>query len=159
MSLMPPSTPHCVFISYAHKDGAELAQRLHADLTKSFDTWLDKQRLRAGDMWSREVEDVIESADVILALLSTGSYESEICRAELSRGLQKGKCVVPLRVQIDCDVMLELQTRQWLDFSDPRLYDEQLPKLIVAIQQRSGIILPGGSLIRYNNAPSLPENF
>jgi hypothetical protein len=73
--------------------------------------------------------------------------------------LQKGKCVLPLRVQNDSDVPLELQTRQWLDFSNPTLYDEQLPKLIAGIEKRSGIVVPAGSMIRYNNAPALPENF
>jgi hypothetical protein len=40
-----------VFISYAHKDGAPLGQRLRADLKgKGFDTWLDTQRLTGGDI-------------------------------------------------------------------------------------------------------------
>ena len=76
-----------------------------------------------------------------------------------SRGLQKGKCVLPLRVHSDCDVPLELQTRQWLDFSNPRLYDEQLSRLVADVEKRSGIVLPADSLIRYNNAPALPESF
>jgi hypothetical protein len=44
---VPPSEPNRVFISYACKDGTELAQRLQADLTKSgFDAWLDTQRIQ-----------------------------------------------------------------------------------------------------------------
>jgi TIR domain-containing protein len=71
-----------VFISYAHKDGAKLAQRLQEDLVTQFDVWLDIQRLTAGDIWSREIEDAIDSATVVVALLSAGSYLSDICRAE-----------------------------------------------------------------------------
>jgi hypothetical protein len=88
-----------VFISYAHRDGAELAQRLHVDLANRFDTWLDTQRLSTGDIWSTETEQAIGRADVVLALLSAGSYTSDICRAEQSRALEKGKCVVPVRVR------------------------------------------------------------
>ena len=38
-----------VFISYARKDGARLAQRLHRDLkTQGFDPWLDTGRIAGG---------------------------------------------------------------------------------------------------------------
>ena len=43
---MPPSEPSRVFICYARKDGASLAQRLQKDLKeKGFDAWLDTQRI------------------------------------------------------------------------------------------------------------------
>ncbi len=157
---MPPSEPSRIFISYAHRDGAELAQRLQTDLAnEGFDAWLDTQRLHGGDVWSVEIEQAIDRAHVVVALLSAGSYTSDICRAEHSRALDKGKCVVPLRVQTDCDIPLQLQTRQWLDFSNPALYPEQLPKLIGSIKKRAGVAVPAELLIRYNNAPSLPQNF
>ena len=48
--LMPPSEQPRVFISYARKDGAALAERLHQDLTnEGFVVWLDVERLAAGD--------------------------------------------------------------------------------------------------------------
>ena len=83
---MRSSLPHCVFIPYAHRDGADLAQRLQKDLETKFDTWLDKRRISAGDIWSREIELAIDRADVVLALLSAGSFTSDICRAEQSEG-------------------------------------------------------------------------
>src|SRR5215469_9432069 len=150
---------HCVFISYAHRDGADLAQRLQKDLATKFDAWLDTHRLSAGDIWSSEIEQAIDRADVVLALLSAGSFTSDICRAEQGRALDKGKCVLPLRVHRDCDIPLQLQTRQWLDFSNLRLYPEQLPKLIESIEKRVGVVLPAELSIRHNNAPSLPQNF
>ena len=46
---MPPSEPSRVFISYARKDGAALAQRLQKDLKEQgFDAWLDTQRIAGG---------------------------------------------------------------------------------------------------------------
>jgi hypothetical protein len=46
-----------IFISYAHRDGPELAQRVQRDLNaRSFDAWLDTERLHAGDIWTKEVE-------------------------------------------------------------------------------------------------------
>jgi TIR domain len=54
----PPSEPLRVFISYARKDGAALAQRLQFDLAKEgFDAWLDTQRIAGGRVRSAEIED------------------------------------------------------------------------------------------------------
>src|SRR2546428_13436180 len=86
-----------VFISYAHTDGVDLAQRLHGDLrAREIDAWLDAARLGGGAVWSREIEQALDASQVVLALVSHGSYESDICRAEQLRSLRKGKCVIPL---------------------------------------------------------------
>lgn len=54
---MPNRGGRSVFISYARKDGAELAQRLQRDLTaKGFDVWLDTPRIRGGAGWTDEIE-------------------------------------------------------------------------------------------------------
>ena len=156
--IMPSSERPRVFLSYAHKDGSKLARRLQEDLTTQFDVWLDIQRLIGGDVWSREIEGAIDRADVVLALLSTGSYTSDICRIEQTRGLEKGKCVVPVLVHSDCEVPDYLRTRQCLDFSNNNLYPALLPKLVVSIQKQAGIAVTSELLVRYNNTPALPEN-
>src|SRR5438874_13666277 len=93
-----------VFISYARKDGAQLAQRLQADLSaKGFDVWLDTQRLHGGASWTDEIERAIDRSRVVLALLTPGSYASEMCRAEQLRSLRKGRAVIPLMAQAGPD--------------------------------------------------------
>ena len=72
---MPPSEPPRVFISYARKDGAALAQHLQKDLMEDgFDTWLDTQRIAGGQVWSTEIEEAIRSCGVMVSLMSPGSY-------------------------------------------------------------------------------------
>ena len=94
---MPTIEPSRVFISYARKDGAELAQRLQCDLANGgFDAWLDTQRIGGGAVWSTEIEHEIDTREVTIALLSPGSYASEICRAEQLRALDKGNRVIPV---------------------------------------------------------------
>src|SRR5215472_7219330 len=98
---MPSFQRSRVFISYASRDGVDLALRLQADLTeKGFHVWLDKQRLAGGAVWTTEIEIALDTAEFVLALLTPGSYTSEICRAEQLRSLRKGKCVVPLLAQV-----------------------------------------------------------
>src|ERR1017187_3016673 len=149
-----------LFISYAHRDGGGLAARLQRDLqAQGFDVWLDKHRLLGGDVWTKEIELAIDRCDVALALLSTGSYESDICRAEQQRSLAKRKPVIPVRVQRDCDVPLPLQTRQHIDFSRDSNYPESLHQLLTSIRNNLGVIAPPDTQPRYNNAPPLPDNF
>jgi len=148
-----------VFLSYAHQDGVELVQRLHDDLSgKGYSVWLDTQRLTGGDRWSNEIEHAIDNADIVIALLSHGSYVSEICRGEQLRSLRKGKCVIPLKVQDDCDVPIYLEAKQWLNFSACNLYDREHLKLIAAMENRVGAVLKPEYRTTFNNAPGLPEN-
>ena len=85
------------FISYGHKDGASLAQRLEASLKKAgFDAWLDTQRIRGGAVWSTNIEHEIDTRQVTIVLVSPSSYSSEICRAEQLRALDKGNRVIPV---------------------------------------------------------------
>ena len=115
--------PLNVFISYAHKDGAKLASQLQADLTgRGYDTWLDRARLQGGSNWSREIEQALDNADVVLALLSAGSFESEVCRGEQLRSLRHRKCVIPVLVHVRADRPVYLEARQFRDFSEQELY-------------------------------------
>ena len=82
-----------------------------------------------------------------------GDYSTEDLSAEVQGN------AIQARVQIDCDIPLHLQTRQWLDFSNPRLYPEILPRLVESIEKQIGVAVAAESLVRYNNAPALPENY
>jgi hypothetical protein len=62
---MPPSEPLRVFISYARKDGAVLAQRLQASLQENgFDAWLDTQRILGGATWTTDIEHALDEAEL-----------------------------------------------------------------------------------------------
>jgi hypothetical protein len=94
---MSSSGPLRDFISYAHKDGASVAQRQAASLKKAgFGAWLETQRIRGGAVWRTDIEDAIDTRQVTIALSSPGSYSSEICRAEQLRALDKGNRVIPV---------------------------------------------------------------
>src|ERR1039458_7180724 len=121
---MPTSEPSRVFISYARRDGARLAERLQNGLAKNgLDAWLDTQRLHVGAVWTSEIEHEIDSRQVTVALLTPGSYESEICRAEQLRTLRKGKRLIPVLAIPGADRPIILEARQYRDFTDPASYD------------------------------------
>src|SRR5689334_4702512 len=103
-----------IFISYSRKDGVGLATRLRGDLQKyGFDAWLDVDRIPGSAVWTTEIEDPLHSSQVVLALLTTGSYRSKICPAEQLRALRTEKCVIPVLGQTGTDVPLHLEAKQY----------------------------------------------
>jgi hypothetical protein len=130
---MPPSKPLRVFISYARKDGVALAQRLETSLKEAgFDSWLDTREIGGGRIWRSEIEDAIKSCGVMIALMSPGSYASEICRAEQLLGLDLGVRVIPaLAVALKgSDHPLYLYARQYRDFTDDSKYAARLGEFL-----------------------------
>src|SRR5271157_5266653 len=139
---MPPSAQPRVFISYARKDGAALAQRLQEDLKEQgFDAWLDKQRIAGGAVWTDEIETALDQTEYVVALLTQGSYVSEICRAEQLRALRKHKCVIPLMAQSGADVPLHLEAKNYRDFTAESSYAEAFKQLLADLYARNGIAL------------------
>jgi hypothetical protein len=90
-------------------------------------------------------------------LLSARSLDSEICRAEQLRALRKGKCVIPLLAQKDCEIPLHLETKNWLDLSLGASYADQIAKLIAHIDRRAGVHMTASSKYwqTYVTAPPL----
>ena len=120
-----------IFISYGRKDGRDLALQLRDDLAgMGYSIWLDTDEIAGGASWSRKIEEAIEHCHVTLALMSHSSYESQWCRAEQLRSLRKGKRVIPLLVQADAEIPLQLEHLNYLNFSDAAQYDRMLRDLL-----------------------------
>ena len=128
--MTPARHPDPIFISYARKDGRDLALRLQADLSADgHAVWLDTADIDGGASWSVEIENAIERCAVALTLLSHGSFASEICRAEQLRALRKRKRIIPLLVQADAERPLHLEALNFRDFSDRERYSAMLAVL------------------------------
>jgi WD40 repeat protein len=155
------SEPARVFISYGHKDGSRLASLLSDDLTsRGYQVWLDRLRLKGGTNWSREIERELDDADVVVALLSAASFESEVCRGEQLRSLRHNKRVIPVIVHAGAEIPVYLEARQYCDFSENGLYSLSLQGLIDSIEGRTGATLaPAYQRTRYDTVPPLPMNF
>ena len=118
-----------------------LALRLQKDLiAEGLDVWLDKERIGGGVSWTRAIEEAIDRAKVVLALLTPGSYASDICRAEQLRSLRKGKCVIPV-LAAQTDIPLYFEPQNYRDFTRARGYAASLQALLGDIQGLKGIAL------------------
>jgi TIR domain len=149
-----------IFISYARKDGASLASHLQHGLDPDYDVWLDAARLEAGASWTLEIEKEIDRCDVLLALMTPGSYISDICRAEQLRALRLGKRVIPLLAAAGAEKPLHLETANYRDFTGVKPRPEQLRQLREDIRTgRNAVALKPEFRATYVTAPPLPRNF
>jgi len=146
-----------IFISYAHRDGMALAERLSTALVANgYRTWLDRHRLTAGATWSMEIEQALDECDVVLALLSVGSLNSDICRAEQLRALRHGKRVIPIGWADGVDRPIFIETKQYVSFAPTRSYEDATRELIAAIEHAEPPTLAVRYRDTYVTAPRLP---
>ena len=86
------SRPSNVFFSYAHEDET-LKQKLVNHLTmlkreSVIEGW-DDRMIKAGDEWEGEINDKLESADIILLLISSDFLASDYCfDVEMARAIE-----------------------------------------------------------------------
>jgi hypothetical protein len=149
-----------IFISYARADAAPLARRLLTDfIGAGHRPWLDTDRISGGANWTARIETALDEAQVVIALMSRGSYTSEICRAEQLRALRTGKCVIPLIAQRPVDVRLHLEARKYRDFSGDSLYQDQFEALLRDIRLGEGVPIQPQYKRTYVTLPSELEQF
>ena len=128
-----------LFISYARRDGETLALRLETDLRAAgHDPWRDRREIEAGESWSRDIEQAISACEALVAVLTTGSFESSICRDEQQRALRLRKRIVPLLAQANADRPVYLEGAHYLDFTEDTAYPTRLTELLDHLARKAG---------------------
>ncbi len=90
---MPHSDPIEVFISYSHKD-EDLKEELYVHLAnlkhqKKIQPWQDRA-IEAGNEWDAEIKERLESAGIILLLVTPRFIASEYCFGEeMKRAMER----------------------------------------------------------------------
>ena len=90
---MSNTKPINLFISYSHKD-EDLRNKLETHLKllqrqNIINTWHDR-KIDAGNEWKKEIDDNLETADIILLLISPDFIQSDYCfDIEVKRAMQR----------------------------------------------------------------------
>lgn len=149
-----------VFISYSRRDGLYLASKLTRDLVaRGISPWRDIDQLEGGTVWTSEIERAIDACHTIIAIITPGSYASDICRAEQLRGMRKGKRVVPVLGDSTSDRPLHLEHLQYRDLSVPTVYDTGLAQIIKDLTPRWSGFVPENYKTTYITIPPLPLTY
>jgi HEAT repeat protein len=126
------NTMRHIFISYNHDDGdfAEILSRRFAKV--GLDTWMDTDRLRAGEDWRAEIDQAIKEAAALIVVMTPKAKESEYITYEWAFALGAGVRVTPILLK-PTELHPRLEALQYLDFTNrmARPWD----KLIEALQK------------------------
>ncbi|NOQ65283.1 MAG: TIR domain-containing protein [Methyloprofundus sp.] len=85
--------PLKIFCSYAHED-ADIMRELRVHLSslrrkEQIEDW-DDRKIPAGGQWAQEIEDQLNTADIVLLLISADFINSDYCmKIETARALQR----------------------------------------------------------------------
>jgi hypothetical protein len=118
-----------VFLCHASGDKPavrELYRRLKSD---HLDPWLDEENLLPGQNWQVEITKAVQTADVVVVCLSSGSVnKAGYVQKEIKYALDRADeladdslYVMPLRLE-DCEVPARLKRWHWVDLFAPNGY-------------------------------------
>lgn len=113
-----------IFISYARRDGRDLAAALRQSLeADGFDIWQDVVAMGGGDEWWPQIAHAIENARCIVLILTDGALESPVVRREWVHARRTGTPILP--VVFDPDILK--RAPQWVQKVDVFILDPAHP--------------------------------
>lgn len=128
-----------IFLSYSHQDG-DFCNKLADELGNvGHDIWIDKRKLKGGDIWDKVVRTAIEACDCVIVALSPASVASDNVRAEWGFAREKAKMLIPIQYR-GCEVPILLRPLQTINFAE-RSFGEAFHELLKAIPPCTSEIL------------------
>src|SRR5260370_42433663 len=88
-----------IFISYMHDDG-DFTEILNTRIKSAgFETWIDDDKLHAGEDWRAEIDEAIKNALALIVIMSPEAKASEYVTYEWSFALGVGIKVIPVMIK------------------------------------------------------------
>jgi len=110
-----------LFISYSRADTTNVDQIISRLEETGHSIWIDREGIRGGDKWRRQIVDAIEDSDFFLLLLSPNSVKSKYVQQELDCADGRSKTILPILIHptvIPREMELQLAGWQQIDLSD-----------------------------------------
>lgn len=147
---------HEIFICYSSKDEAKARAVLEFLEANGFKCWISSRDVRPGRNYQESIVGAIQSARILMFLLSESSNTTGEVKKELSLASSFDIPVIPLRLTPttpNAALQYELATRQWID-AFPRL-DAALDRLLAAVHET---LLTGGAALETSAIEVKPRN-
>lgn len=131
-----------IFISYHHGDG-DFAEILINRIEKAgFETWVDNDRLHAGEDWRTEIDQAIKAALALIVIMSPEARSSEYVTYEWAFAWGAGVKVIPILYK-DTKLHPRLEALQYLNFTSrtARPWDA----LIEVVKKEANLQVPNPS--------------
>lgn len=146
-----------IFISYARKDGREIAANLREDLFyRGFNIWQDVVAMEGGDSWWQQIKDAIENCHIMILVLTNGALESTVVHDEWTYARTVGTHIMP--VTMDQDIFDKAP--RWVKKVDVFILDTTHPDYgVTEIRFIKQLNTPPERKYRPFTVPNVPEHF
>ncbi len=119
-----------IFFSYSRSDSV-FVLKLASDLRNAgANVWLDQLDIPPGTHWDKEIEEALQNANCLLAILSPKSLGSNNAMDEISYALEENKKVIPVLLT-NTETPFRLRRLQRVDFTGD--YKIALAQLLSAL--------------------------
>jgi len=131
---MDPVKPFAVFLSHHHSD-ALWALRIRDVLqARGITVWLDRDRIRPGDLVIKALQDAIEQCQAFITLVSPDAITSKWVQEEYSHAIGHRS---PIRI-IPCwlrgaEMPDMFANRVWVDFRDESKFEAAMHSLVLGL--------------------------
>src|SRR5436305_14988013 len=125
-----------VFISYKHEDGDFADVLIYKIKEAGFETWVDNDRLHAGEDWRAEIDQAIKNAVALVVVMTPEAKASEYVTYEWAFAWGAGVKVIPVMLK-HTPLHPRLEALQHLDFTDHT--NRQWDKLINVLKTTTSV--------------------
>ena len=147
-----------VFISYSRRN-LDFAKQLVDDLQKAgLKVWFDQISIEPGEQWDAAIEKGLQSAIAVIVIISPDSMESVNVRNEINFARDNDQLILPVLFQM-AQVQLNLESINWVDLSEPKLYQVNLPRLIARLAKEAQLLDEQKLPLSYKVAPPAASAF
>lgn len=141
-----------LFVSYHHADSDFAENLIHRVEKTGFKTWMDSDRLRAGEDWRAEIDRAIKNAFALIVIMTPEAKASEYVTYEWSFAWGANVKVIPVILK-PTPLHPRLETLQYLDFTDFKARPWE--KLMEVLQHAASI--PASMTTLASSIPLPPE--
>src|SRR5262249_52973468 len=125
-----------IFLSYSRSDEHFVGKLADALEARGKDVWVDLSDIRKGADWHAKMLAGVESARVVVPVISPDFTSSEPCAEEIEHAVAPHKRLVPIiRRSVDRGSLRdELTTPNWIFFEDDRRFEPGVAELVDAAE-------------------------
>ncbi len=130
-----------VFISYKRED-ADFAFEMKRQIERqNFQTWIDDDKLRAGEDWREAIDEaIVRDAFALIVIMTPEARSSEYVTYEWSCARGANVTVIPVVLEAT-ELHPRLAGLQYLDFTLPPYPWEKLIERLDEIQRQNGVLM------------------
>lgn len=127
-----------VFATHVNED-AKFVDRLQSDLVdRGVQVWRADRQVAPGESFVGRIKSAIESAEIIVVVVSRAALRSQWFRSELALAVAEKerrheKRIIPILVEASADIPFFIRDLHYLDMSDEKSYKHGVDALTQAI--------------------------